>query len=140
MQRIQKFFQSEASGGVLLLIFALMAIVLANTALSENYFHFLDTPVSVQFGAFSIAKPLLMWVNDGFMAVFFVLVGMEVKREMLEGSLSSYQQAIFPAIAAIGGMIVPAIPLLHKTARKFNQVGQFRWRPISLLLSALWHF
>ena len=93
MQRIQKFFQSEASGGVLLLIFALMAIVLANTALSENYFHFLDTPVSVQFGAFSIAKPLLMWVNDGFMAVFFVLVGMEVKREMLEGSLSSYQQA-----------------------------------------------
>ena len=95
MQRIQKFFQSEASGGVLLLIFALMAIVFANTALSENYFHFLDTPVSVQFGAFSIAKPLLMWVNDGFMAVFFVLVGMEVKREMLEGSLSSYQQAIF---------------------------------------------
>ena len=109
MQRIQKFFQSEASGGVLLLIFALMAIVLANTALSENYFHFLDTPVSVQFGAFSIAKPLLMWVNDGFMAVFFVLVGMEVKREMLEGSLSSYQQAIFPAIAAIGGMVVPAL-------------------------------
>ena len=109
MQRIQKFFQSEASGGVLLLIFALMAIVLANTALSENYFHFLDTPVSVQFGAFSIAKPLLMWVNDGFMAVFCVLVGMEVKRERLEGSLSSYQQAIFPAIAAIGGMIVPAL-------------------------------
>ena len=109
MQRIQKFFQSEASGGVLLLIFALMAIVLANTALSENYFHFLDPPVSVQFGAFSIAKPLLMWVNDGFMAVFFVLVGMEVKREMLEGSLSSYQQAIFPAIAAIGGMIIPAL-------------------------------
>ena len=109
MQRIQKFFQSEASGGVLLLIFALMAIVLANTALSENYFHFLDTPVSVQFGAFSIAKPLLMWVNDGFMAVFFVLVGMEVKREMLEGSLSSYQQAIFPAIAAIGGMVIPAV-------------------------------
>ena len=109
MQRIQKFFQSEASGGVLLLIFALMAIVLANTALSENYFHFLDIPVSVQFGAFSIAKPLLMWVNDGFMAVFFVLVGMEVKREMLEGSLSSYQQAIFPAIAAIGGMVVPAL-------------------------------
>ena len=109
MQRIQKFFQSEASGGVLLLIFALMAIVLANTALSENYFHFLDTPVSVQFGAFSIAKPLLMWVNDGFMAVFFVLVGMEVKREMLEGSLSSYQQAIFPAIAAVGGMIIPAL-------------------------------
>ncbi|RDE93281.1 Na+/H+ antiporter NhaA [Aggregatibacter aphrophilus] len=109
MQRFQKIFQSEATGGILLFIFALMAIILANTALSESYFNFLDTPISVQFGAFSIAKPLLMWVNDGFMAVFFVLVGMEVKREMLEGSLSSYQQAIFPAIAALGGMIVPAL-------------------------------
>ncbi|MBN6075340.1 Na+/H+ antiporter NhaA [Aggregatibacter actinomycetemcomitans] len=109
MRRIKTFFRSEASGGVLLLIFALMAIVLANTAFSHHYFNFLDTPVSIQFGAFSIAKPLLMWVNDGFMAVFFVLVGMEVKREMLEGSLSSYQQAIFPAIAAIGGMVVPAL-------------------------------
>ncbi|MBN6076787.1 Na+/H+ antiporter NhaA [Aggregatibacter actinomycetemcomitans] len=109
IRRIKTFFRSEASGGVLLLIFALMAIVLANTAFSHHYFNFLDTPVSIQFGAFSIAKPLLMWVNDGFMAVFFVLVGMEVKREMLEGSLSSYQQAIFPAIAAIGGMVVPAL-------------------------------
>ncbi|TYB05454.1 Na+/H+ antiporter NhaA [Aggregatibacter actinomycetemcomitans] len=109
IRRIKTFFRSEASGGVLLLIFALMAIVLANTAFSQHYFDFLDTPVSIQFGAFSIAKPLLMWVNDGFMAVFFVLVGMEVKREMLEGSLSSYQQAIFPAIAAIGGIVVPAL-------------------------------
>ena len=109
IRRIQTFFQSEAAGGILLLLFASMAILLANTSFNEHYFGFLDTPVSVQFGAFSIAKPLLMWVNDGFMAVFFVLVGMEVKREMLEGSLSSYQQAIFPAIAAIGGMVVPAL-------------------------------
>ena len=109
IRRIQTFFQSEAVGGILLLLFASMAILFANTSFSEYYFNFLDTPVSVQFGAFSIAKPLLMWVNDGFMAVFFVLVGMEVKREMLEGSLSSYQQAIFPAIAAIGGMVVPAL-------------------------------
>lgn len=109
IRRIQTFFQSEAAGGVLLLLFASMAILLANTSFNQRYFGFLDTPISVQFGAFSIAKPLLMWVNDGFMAVFFVLVGMEVKREMLEGSLSSYQQAIFPAIAAIGGMAVPAL-------------------------------
>ena len=109
IRRIQTFFQSEAAGGILLLLFASMAILLANTSFNQHYFGFLDTPVSVQFGAFSIAKPLLMWVNDGFMAVFFVLVGMEVKREMLEGSLSSYQQAIFPAIAAIGGMVVPAL-------------------------------
>lgn len=109
IRRIQTFFQSEAVGGILLLLFASMAILFANTSFSEYYFNFLDTPVSVQFGAFSIAKPLLMWVNDGFMAVFFILVGMEVKREMLEGSLSSYQQAIFPAIAAIGGMVVPAL-------------------------------
>ena len=70
---------------------------------------FLNLPVSIQVGTFSIDKTLIHWINDGFMAVFFVLVGMEVKRELFEGSLSSYQQAIFPAIAAVGGMIIPAL-------------------------------
>ncbi|HDL3361186.1 TPA: Na+/H+ antiporter NhaA, partial [Mannheimia haemolytica] len=70
---------------------------------------FLQTIVSVQFGEFALNKPLLLWVNDGLMAVFFTLVGLEVKKELFEGSLSSYKKAIFPAIAAVGGMIVPAI-------------------------------
>ncbi|HDL6054614.1 TPA: Na+/H+ antiporter NhaA, partial [Mannheimia haemolytica] len=100
---------SEASGGVLLLVFAFAAIVCANTSLSDFYFEFLQTIVSVQFGEFALNKPLLLWVNDGLMAVFFTLVGLEVKKELFEGSLSSYKKAIFPAIAAVGGMIVPAI-------------------------------
>lgn len=109
IKTIQHFLKLEAASGVLLLLFASLAIILANTPFSDHYFDFLQMPVIVQIGTFSIDKPLLMWVNDGFMAVFFILVGMEVKREMFEGSLSSYQKAIFPAIAALGGMVVPAL-------------------------------
>lgn len=106
---IQKFLKLESASGILLLVFATAAIILANTPLRDVYFNFLGMPVSIQVGLFSIHKPLIMWVNDGFMAVFFTLVGLEVKRELLVGALSSYQRAIFPAIAAIGGMVVPAL-------------------------------
>lgn len=109
MEKLKEFLKSEASGGVLLLVFAFAAIVCTNTSLSDFYFEFLQTIVSVQFGEFALNKPLLLWVNDGLMAVFFTLVGLEVKKELFEGSLSSYKKAIFPAIAAVGGMIVPAI-------------------------------
>lgn len=106
---VKNFLKLESASGILLMIFATFAIILANTPFREWYFDFLGLPVSVQIGLFSIHKPLLMWVNDGFMAVFFVLVGLEVKRELLEGALSSYQRAIFPAVGAIGGMVVPAL-------------------------------
>ncbi|WP_373766727.1 Na+/H+ antiporter NhaA [Glaesserella sp.] len=109
VQSIKNFLKLESASGILLLVFAALAIILANSPLNELYFDFLGMPVSIQVGLFSIHKPLLMWVNDGFMAVFFVLVGLEVKREMLVGAISSYQKAIFPAIGALGGMIVPAI-------------------------------
>lgn len=120
---IQNFLKQEAAGGILLFIFATFAIILANTPLSGLYFGFLQMPVHLQVGSFLIHKPLLMWVNDGLMAIFFMLVGMEVKRELLEGSLSSYQKAIFPAIAAIGGMIVPALIffLLNSTHPEYQQ-------------------
>lgn len=109
MVKLKEFFKSEASGGILLLIFAFAAILCANTSLSDFYFDFLQTPVKLQFGDFALNKPLLLWVNDGFMAVFFTLIGLEVKKELFEGSLSSYKNAIFPAFAAIGGMVVPAL-------------------------------
>ncbi|OOF56415.1 Na+/H+ antiporter NhaA [Rodentibacter genomosp. 2] len=109
LQLIRQFFKLESSGGILLLFAALIAILFANSPLGTDYNNFLHLPVSVQIGAFSIDKTLLHWINDGFMAVFFVLVGLEVKRELLEGSLSSYQQAIFPAFAAVGGMVIPAL-------------------------------
>ena len=107
LQLIQRFLKS--AGGILLLLSAVAAMLLANSPLSEQYNNFLNLPVSIQIGHFVIDKTLIHWINDGFMAVFFILVGMEVKKELFEGSLSSYQQAIFPAIAAIGGMIIPAI-------------------------------
>ncbi|OOF57296.1 Na+/H+ antiporter NhaA [Rodentibacter myodis] len=109
LQLIQRFFKLESAGGILLLCSALIAMFFANSPLSGTYNNFLNLPVSIQIGNFSINKTLIHWINDGFMAVFFVLVGLEVKRELLEGSLSSYQQAIFPAVAAIGGMVVPAL-------------------------------
>ena len=112
IQQIKRFLQLESASGILILAFATLAMIFANSPLKELYFDFLSMPVSIKVGLFSIHKPLLMWVNDGFMAVFFVLVGLEVKREMLVGAISSYQQAVFPAIGALGGMVVPALVFL----------------------------
>lgn len=107
--QIRKFLKLESASGILLLIFATLAILWANTPFKHFYFELLDMPVKILIGSFSIDKPLLMWINDGFMAVFFALVGMEVKRELMIGALSSYQRAIFPAVGAVGGMVVPVI-------------------------------
>ena len=104
VQLIQRFLKLESAGGILLLFSAAVAMLLANSPLSSQYNDFLNLPVSLQIGSFSINKTLIHWINDGF-----VLVGMEVKKDLFEGALSSYQQAIFPAIAAVGGMIVPAL-------------------------------
>jgi len=87
---------------------AVVAIVLDNSALAPFYDSFLGIPVAVKIGALEIAKPSLLWINDGLMAVFFFLVGLEIKREALEGRLSSVNQIALPGIAAIGGMAVPA--------------------------------
>jgi Na+:H+ antiporter, NhaA family len=88
---------------------ALLALIAVNSPLESYYHGFLSTPVEVRFGAFVIAKPLLLWINDGLMAVFFFLVGLEVKREIIQGELSSLDKAGLPAIAALGGMVVPAL-------------------------------
>ncbi|ACL33382.1 Na+/H+ antiporter NhaA [Glaesserella parasuis] len=123
IQHIRKFLQLESASGILLLTFAMFAMLFANTPLKDLYFDFLSMPVSIQIGLFSIYKPLLMWVNDGFMAVFFVLIGLEVKREMMVGAISNYQRAIFPAIGALGGMIVPALvfTLINNDSPEFQQ-------------------
>ncbi|GAA4500056.1 Na+/H+ antiporter NhaA [Pseudaeromonas paramecii] len=108
-QTIQKFLQLESASGIILIFSALLAIVLANSPLAGVYTGFLDTEVQIRIASLDLHKPLLLWINDGLMAIFFLLVGLEVKREMLEGALSSREQAIFPAVAAIGGMLMPAI-------------------------------
>lgn len=105
---IRDFLRLESAGGILLVAAAMVAMVLANSPLAYLYEGFLSTPVEIRIGDFQIAKPLLLWVNDGLMAVFFLLIGLELKREALEGRLSSYKQVMLPAIAAVGGMVVPA--------------------------------
>jgi NhaA family Na+:H+ antiporter len=105
---VRDFMRLESAGGILLLLSAILAMLAANSPLSTLYDAFLDTTVAVQIGAIEINKPLLLWVNDGLMAVFFFLIGLEIKREIMEGELSSYSQVVLPAIGALGGMIIPA--------------------------------
>jgi Na+:H+ antiporter, NhaA family len=109
---LQKFFTTEAIGGMLLMAAAVMAMILKNSAYGDNYSAFLETPVAVTIGimdgALDIKKPLLLWINDGLMAIFFFMIGMEVKREILIGQFSDIKQTILPIIAGIGGIAVPA--------------------------------
>ena len=107
--RIQEFIKLETSGGVVLMIAAICAMIIANTPLSANYDLILGTYIKVGIGNFEIAKPAILWINDGLMAIFFFLVGLEIKREVLAGELSSFDKAILPIMAAIGGMAVPGI-------------------------------
>ena len=104
-----RFFQLEAASGLLLIAAAILALIINNSPLSWLYSGLLEVPVAVQIGALSIAKPLLLWINDGLMALFFLLIGLEVKREVIEGQLSKPSQVVLPAAAAVGGMLVPAL-------------------------------
>ncbi len=106
---ISRFFTSETAGGVLLLMAVVFAIIVANSPAVSLYNMLLDTPVEIRIGALLIAKPLLLWINDGLMAIFFFLVGLELKREFIEGELSDRKNIILPAVGALGGMICPAI-------------------------------
>lgn len=107
--RARQFFRWEPSAGLLLMGAALLALIANNSIASGLYAGFLSTPVEVQVGALEIAKPLVLWINDGLMAVFFFLVGLEIKRELLQGELSSFDKAALPVFAAIGGMAGPAL-------------------------------
>ena len=106
---IEEFIKKESSSGIILIIVTLLALLLQNSFLTDAYTNFLHIPVQISIGNFGIAKPLLLWVNDGLMAIFFFLIGLEVKREVLEGELSSRSQITLPAIAALGGMMAPAL-------------------------------
>jgi NhaA family Na+:H+ antiporter len=107
-EAIREFLALEQSGGIVLLCAAVAAMIMANSPGAGLYAALLDTTVAVQIGALVIDKPLLLWINDGLMALFFFLVGLEVKREILEGELSSPEQVILPGMGALGGMLVPA--------------------------------
>ncbi len=109
LMNIQKIIHHESFSGGLLVFTAALAMILANSPGSNVYQSFLALPVAVVLGNFEIAKPLLLWVNDGLMALFFLLIGLEIKREVLEGNLSSAKQIVLPGIAAVAGIAVPAV-------------------------------
>jgi len=109
MKIIEDFINNESSSGILLIIVTIAALIFSNSAGAYLYSNFLQIPIEIHFGSFNIAKPLVLWVNDGLMAIFFLLVGLEVKREIVEGHLSSLDKVALPGVAAIGGMLVPAV-------------------------------
>jgi NhaA family Na+:H+ antiporter len=104
----QRFFRTETVGGSVLLLFAIAALVLANSPLAKAYEHFWQIPLTVGIVDHSLSLTLHQWINDGLMAVFFLLVGLEIKRELLVGELASVRKATLPIACAVGGIIVPA--------------------------------
>ena len=105
---LKNFIRLESSAGILLVFATVSALAVSNSPLAELYGSLLDVPFSVALGELMVAKPVLLWINDGLMALFFFLIGLEVKREILEGQLSSRDQLVLPAAGAVGGFFVPA--------------------------------
>ncbi len=123
---IAQFFEKSSAAGIFLCITAFIAMVVANSPLSTTYDHLIHTYLGVHIGdLLKIDKPLLLWVNDGLMAVFFFLVGLELKREFMEGELSNVKKIVLPAMGALGGMVIPA--LIYIGFNYHNDVGMQGW-------------
>lgn len=108
VRALNNFLRLEASCGILLIGAAVAAVAVANSPLATAYHALLELELMVSLGELVLSKPLLLWINDGLMAIFFLLIGLEVKREILEGQLSSPDQVLLPGVAALGGFMVPA--------------------------------
>ncbi len=109
VDKLKEFLHLEAASGIILLLASVLAMIAENSPADIYYNALLDIPVAIIFGEFEIAKPLLLWINDGLMAIFFFLIGLEIKREALAGELSDPSKVVLPIIAAVGGMAVPAV-------------------------------
>jgi len=105
----QQFAKRSSAGGIVLLVCAVLALFWANSPVAESYFRLWNTPVEIRFGNLKLDKPLLLWINDGLMAIFFFLVGMEIKRELLVGELASVRKAALSVAGALGGMVMPVL-------------------------------
>jgi Na+:H+ antiporter, NhaA family len=125
VSKVKYLFRSEASGGIFLVIAAVLAMLIANSPLQDWYDSLLEIPVVFSIGSFAIDKGLLLWVNDGLMALFFFLVGLEIKREVLNGQLSDTKQLVLPLIAAVAGIAVPALIYLNFNAS--DQIAVNGW-------------
>lgn len=124
-ESVRKFVRLESSGGIVLMVVVVLAMLVKNSPLSELYTQFLNVKGIAQIGALKLEKPLFLWVNDAWMAIFFFLVGMELKRELLYGYLSDKSQLRLPLAAAIGGMVIPALIYLY--FNHHNTVAAHGW-------------
>jgi NhaA family Na+:H+ antiporter len=106
---IQRFIQQEYTSGMILVGAAILAMIAVNSSFDTRYIHFLNTTISFHVGNVTLQKTILHWINDGLMAIFFLLVGIEIKRELVEGELNTVAKATLPVVAAIGGMIIPSV-------------------------------
>lgn len=122
---IRTFLRLESASGILLVFAAALAMLCANTGVKHLYENLLQIPAGVQFGEFQIQKPLLLWINDGLMVLFFFVVGMELKRELLEGELSDLANVGLPALGALGGMVVPGF--IYWWVNHDNPAGMAGW-------------
>jgi NhaA family Na+:H+ antiporter len=122
---LRDFMKLESASGILLVIAGVLAMLAANTPLSDLYQAFLQTPIKLQVGAFKLDKTLLIWINDLLMAIFFLLIGLEIKREIVAGELSDRSKVALPAIAAIGGMLVPAA--IYAALNANDPIGSRGW-------------
>jgi NhaA family Na+:H+ antiporter len=125
ISNIRTFLKLESASGILLMLAAGLAMICANTGLKHLYDSLLQIPVGVQFGNLQIHKPLLLWINDGLMVLFFFLVGMELKREIIEGELSDTANVGLPAMGALGGMVVPGF--IYWWVNSENPAGMAGW-------------
>lgn len=124
-RQIQKFIRLEASGGVLLMFALAIALIIANSPLDRLYQHIIDTPIHIGFGHLKIAKPALLWVNEGLMAIFFMLLSLEIKREFFEGDLSDISQLTLPLAGAVGGIGLPV--LIYMWINHAHALGMRGW-------------
>ena len=133
LNALRDFLKLETASGMILVVASVVAMVVANSPLQGLYASLIELPVEVRVGEFQIAKPMLLWINDGLMALFFLMVGLELKREIVEGELSDMKQAAFPAMGAIGGMLVPALIYvwINQGDSVALQGGQYRRLSIS---------
>ncbi len=106
---LEKFINKEALSGILLFVATVAAVIVANSSLGQAYYDLWHMPLGINLGELSISMTLTYWIDDGLMALFFLMVGLEIKREMTIGELSSVSKASFPIVAAIGGMAIPAL-------------------------------
>jgi len=121
IETFQEFVSKEAFSGVLLFIATVLAVIVANSPLSQHYFDLWQMPLGLTLGSMDVSMSLTYWIDDGLMALFFLMVGLEIKREMLIGELSSLQKAAFPVVAAVGGMLAPA--LIYVALNPDNPLG-----------------